>query len=115
MIASPNWKKISWTKPPARINPATPTAIAVRVAAERAFLLRLEGGCQVPIAAHAVVRETTIDLAGLIASTDGKTILHETASGPVTQAAHLGTTLAQALLDRGGKTILDTIYREHGR
>lgn len=88
-------------------------ATAIAVAAERAFLLRLEGGCQVPIAAHAVVRETTIDLTGLIASTDGKTILHETASGPAAQAAHIGTALAQTLLDRGGKTILETIYREH--
>ncbi|MBV5317991.1 MAG: hydroxymethylbilane synthase, partial [Desulfobulbaceae bacterium] len=41
---------------------------AVAVAAERAFLLRLEGGCQVPIGAYATLSETTIHLTGLIAS-----------------------------------------------
>ena len=88
-------------------------ATATAVAAERAFLLRLEGGCQVPIAAHATINGQELCLTGLIASTDGKTILKETASGPAAQAADLGTKLAQRLLDRGGKPILDAIY--HGQ
>jgi len=41
---------------------------ALAVAAERAFLLRLEGGCQVPIGAHATLEGTTVHLTGLIAS-----------------------------------------------
>ena len=85
-------------------------ATATAVAAERAFLLRLEGGCQVPIAAHAVVSGKDIRLTGLIASTDGKTIFKETASGGADQAPALGTSLAQTLLDRGGKAVLDAIY-----
>ena len=85
-------------------------ATATAVAAERAFLLRLEGGCQVPIAAHAVVNGKDISLTGLIASTDGKTIFKETTSGGADQAPALGTSLAQTLLDRGGKAVLDAIY-----
>ena len=83
---------------------------AVTVAAERAFLLRLEGGCQVPIGAHATVSDETVSLTGLIASVDGTTLLKETAAGPVDRAAELGTSLAETLLARGGKAILDAVY-----
>ncbi|WP_339134389.1 MAG: hydroxymethylbilane synthase [Candidatus Electrothrix sp. GW3-4] len=83
---------------------------AVTVAAERAFLLRLEGGCQVPIAGFATVDNDTITLTGLIASLDGKTILKEQLSGTAADAEKIGVTLAEILLDRGGKAILDEVY-----
>lgn len=85
-------------------------ATAIAVAAERAFLLRLEGGCQVPIGAHASLSNDTITLTGLIAAVDGRRILKETATGPVDQAQSLGTSLAETLLARGGKAILDAVY-----
>jgi hydroxymethylbilane synthase len=85
-------------------------ATAIAVAAERAFLLRLEGGCQVPIGAHASLSNDTITLTGLIAAVDGRRILKETATGPVDQAQALGTALAETLLARGGKAILDAVY-----
>jgi hydroxymethylbilane synthase len=83
---------------------------AIAVAAERAFLLRLEGGCQVPIGAHATLSGSTITLTGLIASVDGRHIIKEAATGPTNQAEALGTTLAETLLARGGKAILDAVY-----
>ncbi|MCI5157773.1 MAG: hydroxymethylbilane synthase [Candidatus Electrothrix sp. AUS1_2] len=83
---------------------------AVTVAAERAFLLRLEGGCQVPIGGFATIAGDTITLTGLIASLDGKTILKEQLSGPADDAEKIGVTLAETLLDRGGKVILDEVY-----
>ncbi len=83
---------------------------AIAVAAERAFLLRLEGGCQVPIGAHATLSGTTITLTGLIAAVDGRRILKETTIGPADQAAALGTSLAETLLAKGGKAILDAVY-----
>ncbi len=83
---------------------------AVAVAAERAFLYRLEGGCQVPIGAHAQVTGSTVRLTGLIASVDGRQLIRDTSVGPIGQAESLGTNLAQALLDRGGKSILDAVY-----
>jgi hydroxymethylbilane synthase len=83
---------------------------ACAVAAERAFLLRLEGGCQVPIGAHATLDNDTISLTGLIAAVDGSVLLKESAIGPADQAFALGTTLAETLLARGGKAILDAVY-----
>ncbi|PID72518.1 MAG: hydroxymethylbilane synthase [Desulfobulbus propionicus] len=83
---------------------------ATTVAAERAFLLRLEGGCQVPIGAHATLEDNTVRLTGLIASVDGKTILKESIEGRAEEAAALGTQLAETLLDMGGKAILDEVY-----
>ncbi|WPD24113.1 MAG: hydroxymethylbilane synthase [Candidatus Electrothrix scaldis] len=83
---------------------------ATAVAAERAFLLRLEGGCQVPIGGFATVDNDTVTLTGLIASLDGKTILREQLSGTAADAEKIGVTLAEILLDRGGKAILDEVY-----
>ncbi|GAB4335509.1 MAG: hydroxymethylbilane synthase [Desulfobulbaceae bacterium] len=85
-----------------------PTAVAVT--AERAFLLRLEGGCQVPIGAFATAEGDSVTLHGLIASVDGSEILRESVTGPATDAAVLGTGLAETLLDRGGRRILDEVY-----
>jgi hydroxymethylbilane synthase len=49
-------------------------------------------------------------LTGLIASVDGRQIIKDTITGSVEQAAQLGTTLAETLLARGGKAILDAVY-----
>ncbi len=86
------------------------TWTATAVAAERAFLLRLEGGCQVPIGAYAVADDERVTLTGLIASVDGREILREEATGPVETAAGIGTALAEKLLELGGRRILDEVY-----
>lgn len=83
---------------------------AAAVAAERAFLLRLEGGCQVPIGGFATVAGGTVNLTGLIASLDGKTVFREQLAGPVDSAAEIGKTLAETLLAAGGKAVLDEVY-----
>lgn len=85
-------------------------ATAVAVTAERAFLLRLEGGCQVPIGAFATTAGDTVTLTGLIASVDGREILKEQMTGPAAEAAAMGTALAEKLLDMGGREILDEVY-----
>ncbi|HBI15461.1 MAG TPA: hydroxymethylbilane synthase [Desulfobulbaceae bacterium] len=87
-------------------HPATVTAVT----AERAFLLRLEGGCQVPIGAYATVKGDTVTLTGLIASLDGREIIREQESATSAGAARLGTRLAEKLLDRGGRAILNELY-----
>lgn len=86
------------------------TATATAVTAERAFLLRLEGGCQVPIGAFATTEGDNVTLTGLIASVDGKEILKEEATGPGSEAAEMGTKLAEKLLEMGGRKILDEVY-----
>ncbi len=83
---------------------------SVAVSTERAFLDRLEGGCQVPIAGHAVVENRMVQFEGLVASIDGTRVIRDRIEGPVEQAAPLGVSLAQRILDAGGKQILDQIY-----
>ncbi|MFM8540283.1 MAG: hydroxymethylbilane synthase [Nitrospira sp.] len=80
------------------------------VTAERALLDRLEGGCQVPIAAHATIADERLRLEGLVASLDGKHVVQDHIAGSTTQAQELGRQLAEQLLNQGGKTILDEIY-----
>jgi hydroxymethylbilane synthase len=87
-------------------DPVTATAVT----AERAFLLRLEGGCQVPIGGHATVAGDTVTLVGLIADIDGKVILREQLSGPADTAEQTGIALADTLLAAGGREILAEVY-----
>lgn len=82
----------------------------VTVQAERAFLLRLEGGCQVPIAGFCTVEGDQLTLTGLVASVDGKEVVRQTKSGPADQPELLGRTLAEELLAMGGKAILEEVY-----
>ena len=74
--------------------------------AERALLRTLGGGCQFPIAAHAVLHYKELRMAGLVASPDGSQILRETVSGSVENPEQLGAELASKLIDRGAESIL---------
>ncbi len=82
----------------------------VAVAAERSFLHRLEGGCQVPIGAFAETLNGEVELTGLVASIDGKVVLKEAMKGPADEAQQLGTELANRLLDMGAREILAEVY-----
>lgn len=82
----------------------------IAVAAERAFLHRLEGGCQVPIGAFAEVDGGQVELTGLVASVDGKEVLKDSISGPNAEAQQIGAQLANKLLDMGGREILAEVY-----
>lgn len=83
---------------------------ASTVSAERAMLIRLEGGCQVPIAGHATKSRDQITLDGLVASPDGKTILRERRTAKVPEATALGIQVAEALLSKGADQILKALY-----
>ncbi len=80
------------------------------VDAERAFLTRLEGGCQVPIAGHATLREDTVTLEGLVVSLDGRRYVRRSQSSPEKEAESLGIRLAEQLLHEGAAPILQEIY-----
>ena len=82
------------------------------VTAERGFLERLEGGCQVPIAAHATVDDQTMTLRGLIASVDGLRLIQGSSVGPIGDAKKIGVALAERLLSQGGREILKEIYEK---
>ncbi|HPX60979.1 MAG TPA: hydroxymethylbilane synthase [Deltaproteobacteria bacterium] len=81
------------------------------VKAERALLKRCEGGCQVPIAAHAVLEGDELHMIGLIAAVDGRHCVRGEVSGDAGQCEELGRTLADLLLSQGGKEILDEVYQ----
>ncbi|MBI4510593.1 MAG: hydroxymethylbilane synthase [Deltaproteobacteria bacterium] len=77
------------------------------VAAERAFLGRLNGGCQAPIGAHATLADGAISLDGLVGEVDGASILRAHVGGPRNRALSLGQELAEMLLARGAAEIID--------
>ena len=74
--------------------------------AERALLRALGGGCQLPIAAHAVVYYGQLRLEGLVADAAGKQIIRDHISGPTSEAAKLGAHLADRLLQCGANNLL---------
>jgi hydroxymethylbilane synthase len=76
---------------------------------ERAFLNRLEGGCQVPIAAHGKIEKNTFMLSGLVSTIDGRTLIKETLSGSKDSSEAIGTKLADRLIDMGAKTIMENL------
>lgn len=80
------------------------------VKAERAFLLKLEGGCQVPVAGHAELVGNNIVLEGMVAEPDGSWIIRDRIRGNRDKPEELGTILAERLLDSGADKILDGIY-----
>lgn len=132
------------------ISPLDHRETSVCVKAERAFLKRLEGGCQVPIAAYARIergakgegqraegrerkyqspphnpslskgeggaglRTQNFELLvmdGLVGSIDGSTLVRGHIEGRPEEAEHMGTVLAEDVLSRGAKEILDVVYQ----
>jgi hydroxymethylbilane synthase len=85
-----------------------PTSIAVR--AERAFLKRLEGGCQVPIAAFGEINGKNIKLRGLVGRIDGSEIIKDSLEGSVDRGEEMGRELAEKLLSMGAGEILSEVY-----
>lgn len=81
------------------------------VTAERAFLARLEGGCQVPIASFAQIDGDGMRLRGLVGSLDGTRIISGEISGPKATARELGVKLAEDLLGQGAAAILEEVYK----
>jgi len=76
--------------------------------AERAFLRSLGGGCQLPIAAYAVVREKRIRLDGLVSDVRGNRIVRDRIAGGLDEAEQLGNRLGEQLLTRGARELLSS-------
>lgn len=85
------------------------TVTAQAVMAERAFLGVLGGGCQVPMAAHATIEGGVLHLRAFIGTTDGSVVLKDETRGPVREHTRLGKSLAEGILSRGGRKILDAV------
>lgn len=95
-------------------------ASRICVEAERGFLAGLEGGCQVPIAAHAVLRPSPatgfvpsgaeVHIEGLVADVTGKRIIRKSRAGAPDEARSLGLALAGDIKAAGGAAILAELY-----
>jgi hydroxymethylbilane synthase len=81
------------------------------VRAERSFLHKMEGGCQVPIAGYAHINDKEeIVLTALVGSPDGKTIFKEKVTG--TNPEELGELAAEKLISQGAKELIDKVKQE---
>jgi len=85
------------------------------VFAERAFLRRLEGGCQVPVGALGTVENDRLRLEGVVATPDGKQLVRSFVEGNGGDAAAIGLRLAEKLLELGAGEILKRARQEERR
>jgi len=88
------------TRVAALLEPISCAATRRRLVCERAFLARLDGSCQTPVAGLAELAGGQIRLRGEILRTDGSEVLADEARAPAEDAADLGRALADALLAR---------------
>jgi hydroxymethylbilane synthase len=94
---------------PERLAFLNDAATCAEIAAERALLDRLNGGCHVPIGARARVAGEQISMIGVVASPDGQNLCRSEIFGSVKEAADLGKRLAEQLLERGAGQLLANI------
>jgi len=80
------------------------------ITAERQFLRRLDGGCQVPMAALGEIAKGVLTLRGIVGSIDGKVLLRDSVRGGLDDPVGLGERLAERLLARGAREILTDIF-----
>lgn len=83
-----------------------------RVLAERALNKRLEGGCQVPIGSYCVIEGNDFWLRALVGNPDGSVMLTEEARGLLQDAEQVAIEMADKLLNRGGREILQQVYAQ---
>jgi hydroxymethylbilane synthase len=82
------------------------------VSSERALVGKLDGGCQVPIGAYAIIEDNLITLKGLVASLDGKIIHQSEIVGPIDDAINIGQDLGEELLKMGANEILEKLIQQ---
>ncbi|MGA1863383.1 hydroxymethylbilane synthase [Deferribacter thermophilus] len=83
-----------------------------RTKAERAFLKKLEGGCQVPLGCLAILDGNVLKVKGFLSDLKGEKFLYEEIEGDKSDAVKLGLQLAEKILSKGGKKIIEEIYAQ---
>lgn len=83
------------------------------VIAERAMNTRLQGGCQVPIGGFATLEGSELTLHALVGALDGSQIIRASGKADMTDAVHLGISVAEQLLEQGADKILAEVYRDN--
>lgn len=80
------------------VNSINSTDTWLALEAERSFMVRLNGGCSTPVAAHAVISGNEMKIAGMLVVNDGKTVLRAMVEGDKRQAPALGEKLADIMV-----------------
>ena len=83
----------------------------VALEAERAVVVRLGGGCQMPIGAYASAQGETLTLSAIVIALDGSREVRASAAGSIHEPDAIGVQVADALLARGADTILADAQR----
>ncbi len=91
------------------LKPLGDSDTSILISAERALNKTLNGGCQVPIAGHAIFEDGEIYLRGLVGEPDGSEILRAEVRGKIEEAESLGVALAENLISQGADRILASI------
>ncbi|MBU8848751.1 MAG: hydroxymethylbilane synthase [Desulfobacterales bacterium] len=77
------------------------------VTGERAFLKQIEGSCHIPVACFGKIIGNEVILTAVVASEDGKTLIKEQIVSPMKKVENSGQALADQILEKGGKKILE--------
>lgn len=91
------------------LQPLHHAVTAACVTAERTMAKFLGGSCQVPLAAYCVESSGTLELFGLVASVDGKTVLRASAQASMSDAEQLGLNVAQKLASLGARDLINEV------
>ena len=83
-----------------------------KLLAERAYLRKLKGGCSIPAFANAQIVDNKLLLQAGIFSLDGSELIKKKEEGSIENAATLGATLGEQVLNDGGARVLEAINRE---
>jgi hydroxymethylbilane synthase len=82
----------------------------VAVKAERAFLRRLQGGCEVPLGGYGTLEGERLALTGMVADLQGRQVIRKVLQGEAQRAEEIGESLGEMVLSAGGAEILAAIY-----
>ncbi|MRR16624.1 MAG: hydroxymethylbilane synthase [Deltaproteobacteria bacterium] len=82
---------------------------ATEVAAERSYLRALGGGCRLPIAAYGLIEGGRLTLEGLVAAPDGSSYVRDKVWGGLHESEAMGKRLADMIMEKGGKKLLDLV------
>jgi len=84
------------------------------VLAERVFLNKLEGGCQIPIGCYTKISDNYFSITGFISRLDGSNFIKDTYSGTLNEAQKIAANLAESFIRKGAKDILEEIRKHNG-
>jgi hydroxymethylbilane synthase len=97
-----------------RLQPINDDMSGIALAAERALVAALGGGCQLPLGAIALPVEGELDMHAIVSSVDGRRSVRRQARGAVTDPVRLGQQLAEELAAAGAAAILDEVRNTQG-